>query len=233
MDADKHRKRGHIVVAGKEISCTAPVVLWTDSKVDFKVGEGSRRRSPKVPIDLFIGHWTGGENDVETLVRVLDSRELGVEFAIDTAGNVWQFCDPALVDTFDAGYVNSRSVGVEIVNYGFAAAGRPVPERGKTRPVYDTTLRGKPRRFARFWPVQLGAALALADSLCSALPIPKRLPTDSAGRLLLGTMTPREVRNYRGVLGHFHVSEDKSDPGTEILEHFARNGYGQGIDLDG
>jgi hypothetical protein len=226
-DSDRYETRNHLIVGGKEWPCRSRTILWTDSGLEFKAGDGGRRRHPKIRIDLLCLHWTGSENSIQQLYRTLDSRELGVEFAIDREGIVWQFCDPMTVDTFDAGYVNARSVGVEIVNYGFVAHGREPPgDWMQTRGVYECELRGKRRAFARFLLPQLGAALSLADTLTAAIPtITRRVPTED-GHLITETMTPREVQNYSGLIGHYHVSEAKSDPGTEIFDHLMANGYG-------
>jgi hypothetical protein len=162
------------------------------------------------------------------LFRVLDDRELGVEFAIDRLGNIWQFADPATVDTFDAGYVNARSVGVEIVNYGFRRRGAEVPRRGRDRETYTTTLNGKRRKLARFYPPQLISTLAWLDAIHVGIPsIPRCIPLDDNGDPLAETMTRREVRNFSGVLGHYHVSARKSDPGTHVFDVLAGLGYAE------
>jgi len=226
-DSDDYPQHDHIIIGGKKVHVAAKTVLWEDTRLEVKVGDGARRRHPKGVIDLFVWHWTGGENDVETLFRVLDNRELGVEFAIDHVGVIWQFCDPILVDTFDAGFVNARSIGCEIVNYGFRGTGREPPgEMGKLRDTYFTTLRGKRRKFARFFPAQINAAVALANAVSAVVPtIPKCIPLSEDGTLLTETMSRREVRNWSGHLGHYHINEGKSDPGTDLFDAFAANGF--------
>lgn len=225
-DSDKFPKKQHLIIRGKEWPCASPTILWTDSGLEFKPGDGARRRSPKAIVDLFVLHWTGGENDIETLHRVLDKRELGVEFAIDREGVIWQFCDPALVDTFDAGSVNTRSFGVEVVCYGMAGTGGAVPQKGKDRTVYQAVIRDKRRVMAGFYGPQHGAIKALLDTVTTATPtIPRVLPTSGTDKLLARTMTPEELAAYKGVIGHFHVSANKTDPGTEVFDYLRANGY--------
>ena len=227
FDHEKYPKRDYLIIGGKKYVCNWPVVQFADSGIDFKVGEGSRRRSPKIVPDLFVCHWTGGENDIETLVRVLDTRELGVEFGLDAASVIWQFCDPMLIDTFDAGTVNKRSFGCEAVCYGFTGPGRDAPPpRGLARGTYQTVLHGKKRELAHFYPKQLEAYTALINCVTAAVPsIPRRVPTGIDGKLRTGTLRPAELARFKGVLGHFHVSESKSDPGDELFHYLMARGY--------
>jgi len=216
--------RNDIIVGHIRVPCEAPVLTWQDHGMRFNNGRGARRRHPKQKIDLIVLHWTGGEGTAKQIYKTLTSRELGVEFVVDREGVIWQFADPARVDTFDAGRVNPRSVGIEIVNYGFSR-GRP-PGKGAVRPVYQSSLNGKARSFAGFFPGQMRSTVALCDALRGPLKaIPKRLPRNDKGEVLRRVMTHEEVDNYSGVLGHFHVSRKKTDPGTEIFDVLTAAGY--------
>lgn len=209
-----------LVVSGKSYPVCVPVKLWTETGLEFRAGEGFNKRRRR-DIDLAVWHWTGSENKPTVMARTLKRRKLGVEFAIDRDGTIWQFCDPVIVDTADAGRVNARSVGTEIVNYGFRRRGKPIPASGKKRTIYECTLNGRSRRFAHFLPQQIAAALVLADVLSTALPIPRAVPTDPTGDWLGVRVLPKELLDdFKGHLGHFHVSERKSDPGLDLLEAF-------------
>ena len=216
--------RHHIIVGDIHIPCAAPVLTWHDHGLTFKSGAGARRRHPKQKIDLIVLHWTGGEGTAKQIYRTLTSRALGTEFVIDHEGLIWQFADPARIDTFDAGPVNPRSVGIEIANYGYRH-GR-APGRGRIRPKYTALLNAKPRTFAGFFPGQMRSAVALCDALRKPFKlVERRIPRNGNGDLLLRAMTKTELADYRGVLGHFHVSRRKSDPGTEIFEALTEAGY--------
>lgn len=223
-DHERFPKHRHLLIGGQRWPVDAQAVLWPDSGLEVRVGRGARRRGDGA-IDKFVWHWTGGENDIRTLFRVLQGRELAVEFAIDVSGIVWQFCDPAEVDTFDAGAVNRTSAGCEVVNYGFVAPGREPPPRGVGRGTYRRTFRGSMREFARFHPAQLRAALALAETVSRALPVPRVIPREPDGSIMARTMRSAELVAYRGHLGHYHVSERKSDPGLDLLESLAAAGF--------
>lgn len=209
---------GDIIVGGKRWPVLGPVHRWDETGMETAPGRGARKRKRK--IDLAVWHWTGGEGNARTLFRVLNKRELGVEFYIDQKGAIWQFCDPSLVDTFDAGWVNDRSVGTEIANYGYRGRNRPVPAKGCRRVLYTTILNGRRRTFAHFYPAQIAAALSLADALNQALDIPEAVPRGAKGFVNPNYMEPKRVRRFQGHIGHFHCNERKSDPGLDLLEAF-------------
>jgi len=218
---------GDIILGGKKYPCRAPVLTWEQTGLEFKLGRGARRRTEE--IDLFVFHWTGGENEPPQMFRTLEKRKLGVEFAITRAestpgyGTIYQFCDPMQLDTFDAGYVNRVSMGCEIINYGWRNPKKlwMVPKAGKERETYQTVWNGRRVTYARFFAHQVHAALALADAVIESgvTKIEKRVPR------LYRTMTPKELQEFHGVVGHNHVSSRKSDPGTDLLEMFIANGY--------
>jgi N-acetyl-anhydromuramyl-L-alanine amidase AmpD len=64
--------------------------------------------------------------------------------------------------------------------------------------------------------------------LCKVLPrITCDYPRDEAGRLVLRKLPDDQLKEYHGVLGHFHIQTNKTDPGPAfqwdyVLGH-ARN----------
>ena len=206
-----------IVVGDREYPVVPEVRLWTETGLEFRAGEGYNKRRRR-DIDLAVYHWQGGEGDPERLFETLQSQDYGVEFSA-FRGVIWQYCDPLIVDTADAGIVNKRSVGVEIPNYGYRARGRPIPRKGRGRSTYGCTLRGARRRFAHFWPEDIAAVISLAEALSKALPIPRAVPVDPDFYCILArTMTAEELAAFKGHLGHFHITKRKSDPGFDLLE---------------
>jgi len=227
FDIQSGHFQNDIIVGGIRFSVDAPVISMESHGLLFKVGPCARRRAPKQLIDLIVLHWTAGEATARQTYRTLSGRELGVEFVVDRQGIIWQFADPALIDTFDAGSANRRSAGIEITNYGFRRSGKKIPMKGRDRPKYRTTLNGRSREFAGYYPAQIQSAIALCDTLRSPLRyVSKVIPRDGNGHLLKRTMTKKELQEFSGVLGHFHISKAKSDPGTDIFEAFDLAGYG-------
>jgi hypothetical protein len=215
-----------LIINGKVVHCDRPVFNWHDHGMEFVPGDGARRRISKTEIDLFIWHWTGGQGTMEALYRVLDGRELGVEFGIDREGDIYQFADPVLVDTFDAGPYNPRSVGCEITNYGFMGNPRdPIPTRERDRGTYTMVMNGRARTFARFYPEQIKSGIALGLAVSDAIPtIPKIVPTSQNGVLFPNAIKASRLKTFKGHLGHFHLTTNKSDPGADLLGGFLSSG---------
>jgi hypothetical protein len=218
-----------LIIGGKVVPCSRPVFNWNDHGMEFKPGDGARKRVPKALVDLFVWHWTGGTGSMEGLFSTLHHRDppLGIEFGIDREGDIYQFADPILVDTYDAGSYNPRSVGCEVSNYGFMGDPRkPVPARERDRGTYQMIMNGKPRTFARFYPEQIKAAIALGAAVSDAIPsIPKCIPCTSAGILYPNMMKTARLKAYSGHLGHFHLTNKKSDPGCDLLGSMLGAGF--------
>lgn len=215
-----------LIIGGKVVPCSKPVYNWNDHGMKFTDKKGGRKRDvKKTEINLFVLHWTAGEGDVVSCFNVLNARELGVEFYISREGEIFQFADPILVDTFDAGSVNPRSVGVEIANYGFKKEPKEIPSKAKDRKLIETIIRGHKIKLAKFYDIQLEACNALVDSVCNAITtIPKTLPSEK-GKYFSNTMTKKQLNSYKGLIGHFQISENKIDPGTDLLEYLHNKGF--------
>lgn len=218
-----------LIIGGKVVPCARPVFNWHDHGMQFVPGDGARKRVPKTEIDLMVWHWTGGQGTMEQLFAVLGHRDppLGVEFGIDRDGDIYQFADPVLVDTYDAGSYNPRSVGVEVVNYGFMGDPKKAPPaKDRDRGTYTMVQNGRPRTFARFYAPQIEAAVALGTAVSYAIPtIPRCIPTNAAGILYPDTMKSSQLRKYKGHLGHFHLTTKKSDPGADLLGGMLVKGF--------
>ena len=83
---------------------------------------------------------------------------------------------------------------------------RPAPVTGK--------VQGENLRQYDFTPEQYQALVKLTAALCKTFPkLTCDYPRDSEGKLLLKKLPDDELKNYHGVLGHFHVQTNKVDPG--------------------
>lgn len=203
-----------MIVNGQPCPCLLPVTTWKETGLEFKAGQGYNKKRVQ-PLELVVYHWTAGELSIKQLYDVLVDRKLGIEFAISGYGQIYQFCDPAQVDTADANYANARSVGVEIVNYGIK---EPPPTPGADRLRYRSMVHNTLLHMAHFRTPQMVAALALADALSRAIPAIARMVPLENGRLLHRTLTVQEVAAFKGHLGHFHINLEKVDPGIDLLE---------------
>ena len=195
-----------------------PVLGPEDHKVEFRPGDGYNKKRVK-PIDLGVFHWTGSENSVDQMVRTLRQRKLGVKFAISPYGVIYQFCDPMEVDTADAGIVNSRSWGVEMVNAGFRRMSTLWREPRYRKPpmgprtYQSVVMHGKKVTVYDFYPAQTQAAFALNSTLVAAI------PTYSSAVCTESTVV--DMTNVKGAVGHFHITDAKYDPGLPFMQELA------------
>lgn len=87
------------------------------------------------------------------------------------------------------------------------------------RPARDERVvgqvQGRTQRQYDFTPQQYDSLIKLTAGLCTVLPrIECDYPRDEHGNLVSHTLTDHQWEQYHGVLGHYHVQADKSDPGV-------------------
>lgn len=194
----------------------AQVRTWHDHGMSF-VGKKNTWRRVKTP-NLVILHWTGGENSADTTYHTLLQRSLGVTFCISRSGDIYQFLDPVQYDPRDTdGEMGLRSISIEITNYGFRMPRQVIPSRGRVRPIDMEFIHGQKVPCARFFPIQIFSVAVLLKTLCSVLSIPLAFPREKDGSLALRLLRPEERRTFRGVIGHFHKTTNKFDPGFDLL----------------
>jgi N-acetylmuramoyl-L-alanine amidase len=76
------------------------------------------------------------------------------------------------------------------------------------------TIQGEDLVQYDFTPEQYAALTKLTASLCKIFPKLKcRYPVDAQGHLIPRKLPAEELKNYQGVLGHYHIQTNKVDPG--------------------
>jgi N-acetyl-anhydromuramyl-L-alanine amidase AmpD len=90
--------------------------------------------------------------------------------------------------------------------------GRPVRRGGVTGEV-----QGQELHQYDFTAEQYRALARLTAALCTVLPkIRCDYPRDAAGQLAAGKLPDEQLKDYEGVLGHYHIQTDKVDPGPAL-----------------
>ncbi|MCA9243912.1 MAG: N-acetylmuramoyl-L-alanine amidase [Phycisphaerales bacterium] len=75
-------------------------------------------------------------------------------------------------------------------------------------------INGKPYCQYDLTPEQYDSLIRLTAALCRTLPgIRPEFPRDARGTVLTRTMSAEELARFHGVLGHFHLTDLKIDPG--------------------
>ena len=86
---------------------------------------------------------------------------------------------------------------------------RSEPVRGK--------VQGEDLEQYDYTPEQYAALTRLTASLCKIFPkLQCRYPTDADGKLIPKKLSDDELNAYQGVLGHYHVQKNKTDPGPAL-----------------
>jgi N-acetylmuramoyl-L-alanine amidase len=90
--------------------------------------------------------------------------------------------------------------------------GRP----GRNEPVFGV-IQGTKLEQYDFTLEQYAALTRLTATLCQVFPkLSCRYPADSDGRLITHKLPDEELRDYQGVLGHYHIQSNKVDPGPAM-----------------
>jgi len=204
--------RGYVTINGRNIPTSFPV----NHSRKFRVGtSGTARRTQ--PIVGGVLHWTAAENPGNRVFSTLSHRGISVHFAMDRDGTVWQFADPGTTTSTNAGHsLGEKTWAIEIASYGMAPASR-IPEIGRDRPVYEAEVHGRVRPMADFYPAQYRNLFELANIIHDELRIPKEVVLEP-----VAFVPWARLRNARGILGHYHASHDKKDPGPRIMQRLAR-----------
>jgi N-acetyl-anhydromuramyl-L-alanine amidase AmpD len=218
------RRGDEIVIAGQLFHTGAPVILWLDpggydayrieirskpnatTRHSFNDREGDNQLAQlRGRIDQIVYHYDAVGSSKGCFEVLHDQRGLSAHFLLDTDGMIYQTLD-VKERAWHATTSNTRSVGIEIANEG--ATGNPSsgPVRGE---VQDQTLYQ-----TEFTPQQYDSLIKLTAALCTALPrITCDYPRDDHGQLIPRKLPDDVLRDYHGLLGHYHVQTNKVDPG--------------------
>jgi len=170
-----------------------------------------------------------------------DIRGLSAHFLIDLDGTIYQTLD-AKERAWHAAELNDRSIGIEIAHIGAHesratldewyieddGAPRVDPERiaryfpakfvarPATAEIRTATIHGHTVLQYDFTEAQYRALEKLLVTLCRVLPaIPPSVPRGADGEIVLGLIDFENAGpgSDAGIIGHFHGSTDKLDPG--------------------
>lgn len=150
-------------------------------------------------------------------------RGLSCHFLLDLDGIIYQTLD-VMERAWHAGIANARSVGIEIANIGAYPAERTLATRHRRtypdRPVPPAhspvrgNVQGADLVQYPFTDEQYDALGKLVAALCRVLDIPAAAPRDPDGGIRSAVLESEQaIRDFEGILGHFHVYAEKVDPG--------------------
>jgi N-acetyl-anhydromuramyl-L-alanine amidase AmpD len=103
--------------------------------------------------------------------------------------------------------IPARYNDTELRQPGFVA--RPA----RPQPVYGN-IQGEDLMQYDFTPEQYQALIKLTAAVCKVFPkIKCRYPTDADGKLIPHKLPDDDLKNYEGIIGHYHIQTNKVDPG--------------------
>ncbi len=84
----------------------------------------------------------------------------------------------------------------------------------RSEPVVGVIQGGKQQMYD-LTPQQYDSLIKLSAALCDVFPQMKpEAPRDATGKVKNAVLTKDEWTRFQGILGHYHVQDDKSDPGS-------------------
>lgn len=220
----KAEEPNHIICNGKPFKIDwHKVVLWTEAGGLECTSEQYRSRTKDRYPKMFVVHWDGCLNS-KMMAKVLKDRGLSVPFAVDNDGTIFQLMDTRHI-AWHARGVNNVSIGVEIANAVKLKWQKWYIKHGHgPRPIVKgAVVNGKELKpMLGFYPVQLEALEALTKAVSLALNIPLEVPLDKDGNLVSGP--DKRVKNltFKGIIGHYHVTDKKIDPAGLPLDDMVK-----------
>ncbi|CAG8510726.1 6504_t:CDS:1 [Diversispora eburnea] len=209
---------GTLILNGKEYGVSFPVINFRDEQrgMSFHTPDrskhwGERSDPTGKSIECIILHWDVAKSSKDCFQALVD-RGLSIHLMIDYDGTVYQSLDLAK-RAWHAGSDNDHSVGIEINNpYDVKHYDPNWP-----REIVNSRTPNKQGKFHKhldFRPEQKTRVVEVVEALCSILDVPRKLPPlDSEGKVVARTLQKNEIN---GVLGHFHTSSVKIDPGDTL-----------------
>ncbi len=174
-------------------------------------------------VDQIVVHYDATGSSRRCFEVLHDERGLSAHFMIDLDGVIYQTLD-VMERARHAGPANDRSVGIEIANAGayetaeglMAARqrmGMAGGRSGGTAPIVGY-VQGRRLYQYGFTDAQYEALIGLTRALRRALPrLRAQCPKSADGGVADGVLPPAQLASFSGILGHFHVSDEKVDPG--------------------
>jgi len=178
-----------------------PLVTWRDEGgLDLhRDGGGSRRKNSP---DIIVLHW-GGRN-ARSCRNALASRDLSSHFGTDR-GKIFQWLDLSHKAWHAGSKANGRSIGVDICQQPTVNLAPWYEARGYgLQVVANPSTRGA-RQVLTLHPETVKATADLLRVLNFVTGIPLRFPQSDK------VLSRPDLENFRGVLGHHHISKRKWD----------------------
>jgi N-acetyl-anhydromuramyl-L-alanine amidase AmpD len=194
-------------------------------------------------VDLFVLHYDVSGTSRECFRVLQDERELSVHFLLDVDGTVYQTLDlqeqawharqanprsigieiaqigaypPDEAEPLERWYAEEEAWAQLTIPEHLEGGGVRMPFSGRAarpRPITGS-IQGVEYVQYDFTPEQYESLVALTATLAEVFPrIALDAPRDAQGVVRTDVLSDAELDAFSGVVGHYHVSADKRDPG--------------------
>lgn len=199
-------------------------------RADWKGGMNAPYEAVKSVIKQFVIHHDNCFT-AEMCWRVLQNeRGLSCHFLVDNDGTIYQTLDLALMG-YHASEWNMSSIGVELCNFGSAKEKPNLYASGKygpDRPTIPCKINGHTYLAFDYTPAQYEQMKKLSRALLRLLPnLPAEYPQSSPGQQSWDTLPKPASLAFAGYIGHYHLTEEKWDPGWWDFKAYCRDLRGQ------
>jgi N-acetyl-anhydromuramyl-L-alanine amidase AmpD len=179
-------------------------------------------RAAQAVLRHFVLHHDGCPTAASCFNVLHNERGLSCHFLLDNDGTIYQTVDLAFMAFHVAGF-NANSVGIEMSNRGDAKKWPDFySKRGQRRDTTTCRIHGHTYLAFDYTGHQYQALAALARGLERALPnMPIEYPQDAPGRQAWGALPG--IGSYSGMLGHYHTTRRKWDPGPFDFKKFCES----------
>ena len=221
----------------------ARVSVLSDEELEQVRGGGWPLELLQQKVDQFVIHYDVCGTSKTCFDVLHDRRGLSVQFMLDVDGTIYQTCDvkerawhATIANSRSIG-IEIAHMGAYRTTAGALAQWYKKDESGRIRlnipdnrrtwmrnpdyqggPARQELIAGEIHgsRYVQydFTPEQYDSLIKLTAALCTALPkIQCDYPRDAEGKLVRTALTRDAFDAYQGLIGHFHVQENKQDPG--------------------
>ena len=217
--------------------------VLTPAEIEQVRGGGFPLAMLRDKVDQLVIHYDADGTSRGCFQTLQDDRGLSVHFMIDLDGTVYQTLDvkekawqATIANSRSVGVELANRGAVTTPNllkewYATDADGKTrvtIPaklgdggERSVNfvaRPIHNDLVRGdvQGEHLVQydFTSQQYEALIHLTAALCKNLPrIKVDYPRDSSGRLIPHKLSDADLANFHGILGHYHIQSNKTDPG--------------------
>jgi hypothetical protein len=214
---------------GKQFPYGPPPIPYTQrysTRPNLRTAKWNNGMSPsydavRSTIKQFVVHHDGCTTADMCFSVLQNERGLSVHFLLDNDGTIYQTLDLGLM-AYHAADWNLYSIGVELCSRGDATT-YPTAYPANTRPTKNCKVNGHTIKAYDYTKAQYESFTQLCRELIRIFPnLPADYPQSSPGVQMWDTLpNPNmERERYAGYIAHYHLTQQKWDPGPFDFKEF-------------